>query len=70
MSEQAESKAPFRKEERVKRKGGTGCQGTVQDVRTEITASTGDTSEKGWLVNVLWDNGTISYFAPDALERV
>ena len=70
MAEGSESKAPFQKEERVKRKSGKGCQGTVQDVRTEVTASTGDTSEKGWLVNVQWDNGTLSYFAPEALEKV
>lgn len=70
MSEATDANAPFKKNERVKRKSGKGCQGTVQDVRTEITASTGDTSEKGWLVNVLWDNGTDSYFAPQGLERV
>ena len=55
---------------RVVRCDGHGCQGTVQDVRQEVTqsAETRD-NEKGLLVAVAWDNGTVSYFAPGALTK-
>jgi hypothetical protein len=55
---------------RVVRSDGSGCGGTVQDVRREITqsAETRD-NEKGLLVAVAWDNGTLSYFAPGALRK-
>lgn len=59
---------PIKKDQRVKRKNIPGCSGTVQVVRTETTASTADISSRGLLVQVLWDNGTLSYFTPEALE--
>ena len=69
MSDEAVENCPIKKDQRVKRKSGTGCLGTVQSVRSETTASTGDLTSKGLLVQVQWDNGTLSYFTPDALEQ-
>ncbi|MDC0358876.1 hypothetical protein OAO01_08675 [Oligoflexia bacterium] len=57
-------------DDRVKRKKGEGCLGTVKDVRAEVVASGGDSKDKALLVSVKWDNGTFSYFVPEALEVV
>lgn len=57
--------------DRVKRIAQSGCFGTVKDVREESTAKVTDkTNEGALLVNVSWDNGTLSYMTPDALEIV
>lgn len=62
----------FKVNDRVRRSGAAniGCQGTIKDVRSEVTATTGDSKEKGLLVSVLWDNGTFSYFGPEGIEIV
>ena len=54
--------------DRVKRKTGGGCCGTVKEVREETTASTVEQKESALLVTVAWDNGTVSYFSPDGLD--
>lgn len=58
----------FKEGDRVKRKVYSGAYGIVKDVREETVGSTGDTREKAIIVKVLWDNGTLSYFDPSALE--
>ncbi len=60
---------PFQAEDRVKRKDGEGCFGIVHEVRSEVTATSGDSSERGLLVIVNWDNGTTSYLTPASLEK-
>ena len=60
----------FKENDRVQRIGSTACPGTVKGLRTEITATTPEARQKGLLVSVLWDNGTMSYFSPEALELV
>jgi len=61
-------KDKFSVNDRVRRVNGEGSQGAVQEVRQEVIASSGDTREKGIMVTVAWDNGTISSFTPEALE--
>lgn len=56
--------------DRVKRTQLSGCLGTVKDVRSEVTAVTQEAKERGLLIQVHWDNGTMSYFGPDGLEVV
>ena len=46
------------------------CLGVVKDMHEEIIGTSGDTKDKAMLVKVLWDNGTFSYFSPEALEVV
>ena len=46
-----------------------GLRGLVKDVRAEVTAK-GDQKDKGLLVSVLWDNGTLSYFSPEKLKVI
>jgi hypothetical protein len=60
----------FKINDRVKRAKGTGCLGTVKDIRAETSASQKEEKVANLLVNVLWDNGTLSYFTPSALESV
>lgn len=57
--------------DRVKRIQSNGCKGTVKEVREE-TMQAGDSREKDkpLIVSVLWDNGTISSFGPNGLEKV
>lgn len=54
---------------KVKRKAGTGPCGLIAEVRDEITgkASTQDAKK---IVSVHWDNGTVSFLTPEALEAV
>lgn len=61
--------------DRVKRANGTsGAYGVVREIKQEVTAARTNSSEKekerSLMVCVQWDNGTQSYFAPDALEVV
>lgn len=69
-----ESKGPpmfkFKPLDRVRKILGSHIQGTVKEVRTESTAPVGQEIARGLMVLVLWDNGTLSFFGPDALEHV
>ena len=56
--------------DRVKRLGFQGCYGAVKEIREEIVGTSGDTTDKAVMVKVQWDNGSLSYFSPEALERV
>jgi len=56
--------------DRVKRAKIPGCHGVVKELRTEVTASSVEARERSLMVSVLWDNGTLSYMTPDALEVV
>ncbi len=56
--------------DRVVRKTGSACIGTVVDIRTEVSNTSVDMKDRGLLVQVQWDNGTLSYFTPEGLESV
>ena len=61
----------FKVNDRVRRVSGQGCLGNVKDVRSEITsAGRADEGNKNLMINVQWDNGTLSYFSPSTLELV
>lgn len=52
---------------------GPGPTGTVMNIRREVVRSSlkPDTSEPtGVAITVLWDNGTISHFVPEGLQRI
>jgi len=57
----------FKVNDKVKRAGLPGVYGIVKDVRKETTAK-GESKEKNIMICVQWDNGTQSYFSPEALE--
>lgn len=65
MTEECKLKA----DDKVKRIDRPGCLGIVQSVREEVIGSTGD-GDKSLLVEVKWDNGTVSFFDPESLEVV
>ena len=63
---------PFKPGDRVLRPGVDGPMGTVQNVRVETmrTSVKAEGAEPpGVAVTVLWDNGTLSHFVPDALRK-
>ena len=67
----SEEQVDFKSGDRVKRKGSSGPEGTVQKIRFETikqTMKTDDVDQPGVTVSVLWDNGTLSHFIPDGLE--
>ncbi len=65
------SKKIIKINDRVKRINQGGCYGTVKDVREETTAKATDKDkENALLINVSWDNGTLSYVALEALEVI
>lgn len=65
------SKKVLKINDRVKRVTQPGSFGTIKDVREEVTAKASDKDkESSLLVNVAWDNGTLSYLTVDALEVV
>jgi hypothetical protein len=45
-----------------------GPLGTVQDLREETTLTNRESRERSLMLHVLWDNGTLSYHGPEALE--
>jgi hypothetical protein len=62
----------FKAGDLVKRVGKVGPKGTVQKIRVETTRSSlkEESAEgPGITVTVLWDNGTVSHFVPDGLEK-
>jgi hypothetical protein len=46
-----------------------GCVGTIKALREETTNSNRESRERSIMVHVLWDNGTLSYHGPEALEQ-
>lgn len=46
-----------------------GCCGTVKSMRHETTNTSHENKSRAVMVNVLWDNGTLSYHGPEALEH-
>ena len=58
----------FKLNDRVKRSNGEGCLGIIKELRAETTSISDSKKEKPLLVSVLWDNGTLSYFAPEGLQ--
>ncbi len=61
--------------DRVVRADTKGPVGTVQKVRMDTTRTSIKEEESmeqiaGVTVTVLWDNGTLSHFVPDSLQRV
>jgi len=65
----AERKGP-KVDDRVRSINLPRCLGVVKEVHEEIIGTSGDTKDKALLIKVLWDNGTLSYFSPEALEVV
>ena len=60
----------FKVNDRVKRVSG-GSGGIIKELRVETTSvSHREENDKNVLINVLWDNGTQSYFSPSALEII
>ncbi len=47
-----------------------GCIGTVKALREETTLAPQESRSKSMMVHVMWDNGTLSYHGPEALEVV
>ncbi len=45
-----------------------GCVGTVKTLREETTLAAQESKSKSIMFMVQWDNGTLSYHGPDALE--
>ncbi len=68
-----EKETQFSSGDRVKATGTTGPVGTVKKVRVETIRQSIRESESeppGVTVTVLWDNGTLSHFVPEGLERL
>ena len=62
----------FKAGDLVQRVGKADCLGVVQKIRVETVRSSlrEESSEgPGVTVTVLWDNGTVSHFVPDGLEK-
>lgn len=56
----------FKAQDRVKRANVPGCLGVVKEIKVDVMA-TPESREKGVMIGVLWDNGTLSYLAPHCL---
>ena len=55
--------------DRVKQSQREGLQGVVKGVHSETTAKA-DQKDKALMIEVLWDNGTLSYLTPEQLQVV
>ena len=58
--------------DRVRRSAQQGCLGVIKEIRNEVMTSKVEEEElqKSAMLNILWDNGTLSYLSPDAVEHV
>ena len=65
-------KCKFKEKDRVRRVAANSSLGTVKEVRFELENSglSEEARQRGAMIGVLWDSGTLSYFSPDALEVV
>ena len=57
----------------VKNEGDAGPEGTVQNIRVEVVRSSlkpNSSEPPGIAITVLWDNGTVSHFVPEALKKL
>jgi hypothetical protein len=65
---------PFTAGDRVKALGNSGPMGTVKRIRIETIRQSIKEEVRneppGMTVTVLWDNGTLSHFVPEGLEKV
>lgn len=61
----------YKVEDRVRRVGRPGCDGTIKEIRMELENSglSEEAREKALMIGVKWDNGTYSFFAPEALQE-
>lgn len=57
----------FKVNDRVKRATDFGSLGTVKDLKMEVSQSSAEVREKGLMIVVQWDNGTVSYHGTDSL---
>lgn len=57
-------------EDRVRRLDGSSCPGTIKTLREEVVGSAGEAGQTDYLVQVQWDNGTLSYIAPESLTVI
>ncbi len=62
------STSEFKENDVVVKVGTAGIRGVIKEIKYEITGTQGS-KEKGQMISVEWDNGTISYLAPEALEH-
>ena len=58
----------FKEKGKVKRVQGSPALGIVTSIRADSGGGASERGERGIMVGVQWDNGTFSYFTPDALE--
>jgi hypothetical protein len=54
-------------QDRVKRVNNVGCSGVVKEIKIDVMGAA-DSKDKGIMIGVLWDNGTLSFIAPHCLE--
>lgn len=66
----ATSQKKFNIDDRVRSLSGDRCLGVVKEVREELVSPTDEVRDRVKMIKVLWDNGTFSYFGPEALELV
>lgn len=63
-----DSKEPMGDDGEVTTYSTRGCPGTVVALREETTLAPKESRERSIMVQVLWDNGTLSYLGPEGLE--
>jgi len=70
--EQKEIEPKFKVNQRVSQTLRPWCLGTVSEIREEATLSKIDKAKREacLMYAVQWDNGTLSYFGPEALQSV
>ena len=64
-----EDQSSISMDSRVVKSDGTGVRGIVVSV-SEDHNNKGESSERGVIIGVQWDNGTLSYVTPDSLRVI
>lgn len=61
----------FSVDQRVKRTEGGRSHGSVVQIREEVNTSALESArERNYLVQVRWDNGTLSFVSPESIETI
>jgi len=66
----SEKKISFQVNDKVVKSKDSGLRGIVREIRTETTSKQDSNESNSIMVQVLWDNGTLSYMSPESLAKV
>lgn len=66
----SEKKVIFQVNDKVVKSKDSGLRGIVKEIRTETTSKQDSRDSNNIMIQVLWDNGTLSYMSPESINKI